>query len=142
MANWINILDILYPVGSIYLSRNSVSSSSVIGGSWTRIQGAMIGAIGDSVSNGYGGDKTISIDQMPKHRHKLTYSNSENDETPREFSSQDYPARHFNAGAVQRFTSSVGDNKINSMGIVVLPEGQGQEYMPYHFGIYIWYRTA
>lgn len=141
MANWINILEVLYPVGSIYLSKNSTSPASIIGGSWTQIQGAVLGAIGESISNGYGGDKTISIDQMPKHKHSVKWSNNPDDEKETDFTNQDYPARHSVSGNTQRFVAAVGD-KIKAMGLVVLPEGGGQEYMPYHFGVYIWYRTT
>ena len=141
MANWINILEVLYPVGSIYLSKNSTSPASIIGGSWTQIQGAVLGAIGESISNGYGGDKTISVDQMPKHKHSVKWSNDPDDERVVEFNSQDYPCRHFSKGAVERWASQVQEG-VASDGLVVLPTGGGQEYMPYHFGVYIWYRTA
>ena len=142
MTNWINILEILYPVGSIYLSKNSTSPASIIGGSWTQIQGAVLGAIGESISDGYGGDKTISIDQMPKHKHSVKWSNNPDDEKEVAFDNQDYPGRHFDYGQVGRWASYVENGKITSEGLVVLPTGGGQEYMPYHFGVYIWCRTA
>ena len=37
MANWVNLLEVVYPVGSIYMSFNSTSPSSFIGGSWEQI---------------------------------------------------------------------------------------------------------
>ena len=142
MTNWINLLEVLYPVGSMYLSKNSTSPASIIGGSWTQIQGAVLGAIGESISDGYGGDKTISIDQMPKHKHSVRWSNDPDSEKEVEFTHPDYPGRHFNDGKVARWTSYVENGKVASEGLVVLPTGGGQEYMPYHFGVYIWYRTA
>lgn len=37
MANWINLLEVIYPVGSIYMSFNATSPSNLIGGSWEQI---------------------------------------------------------------------------------------------------------
>lgn len=37
MANWINLLEVVYPVGSIYMSFKPASPSSLIGGSWEQI---------------------------------------------------------------------------------------------------------
>lgn len=140
--SWVNLLDIVYPIGAVYFSRDLTSPASIIGGSWTKVEGALLGAVGGSVLLGYGGDTTISIDQMPKHKHSVKWSNDPNDEEEVGFNSQDYPSRHFHAGQVTRFTSTVEFEKISSEGLVVLPTGGGQEYFPYYFGVYIWYRTA
>lgn len=139
--SWVNLLDIVYPIGAVYFSRNSTSPASIIGGSWTQIQGAVLGAVGGSVLSGYGGDTTISIDQMPKHKHSVKWSNDPDDEAPLSFNHQDYPCRHFDTGPVKRWASQVQEG-VASEGLVVLPTGGGQEYFPYYFGVYIWYRTA
>ena len=36
MSTWTNILDLVYPVGSIYQSVNSSSPASLFGGTWTK----------------------------------------------------------------------------------------------------------
>lgn len=36
MSTWTNILDLVYPVGSLYQSVNSSSPASLFGGTWTR----------------------------------------------------------------------------------------------------------
>lgn len=127
--SWVNLLDIVYPIGAVYFSRNSASPASIVGGSWTQIQGAVLGAVGESISNGYGGDKTISVDQMPKHKHSVKWSNDPDDETEVEFASQDYPSRHFAYGKVKRWVSQV-ESGITSEGLVVLPTGGGKNISP------------
>ena len=142
--SWVNLLDIVYPIGAIYFSRNSTSPASIIGGSWTQIQGAVLGAVGESISNGYGGDKTISVDQMPKHKHSVKWSNDPNDEgSPLSFDHQDYPCRHFSKGTVERWASQVQEG-VASEGLVVLPTGGGKAHnnMPPYQAVSIWERTA
>lgn len=35
MASWVNLLDILYPKGSLYFSTSEISPSQIIGGIWS-----------------------------------------------------------------------------------------------------------
>ena len=37
MSNWINLLEVIYPIGSIYQSTKSTSPSPSIGGAWKQI---------------------------------------------------------------------------------------------------------
>ena len=64
-STWV---DILHPVGSFYLSTQSISPSSLFGGTWVQITNAVLrGAAG----TGYGGSDThtLTINEMPKHTH-------------------------------------------------------------------------
>ena len=69
--SWINILNVIYPVGSVYCSTTNVSPASSIGGSWTQIENAALRS-GDSV--GYTGSDTHAItkQEMPVHNHGIT----------------------------------------------------------------------
>lgn len=79
MATWISLLDIVYPVGSLYFSVNSVSPASIVGGTWTKVTGAVIAASGSGFTTAmnYGGSLKISVEQMPPHKHdlKIHYNN-------------------------------------------------------------------
>lgn len=64
MANFVNLMDIIYPVGSIYMSTNNISPASFIGGTWAQIQDAVLAASGNSYSgavNGYHGNKAMTV---------------------------------------------------------------------------------
>ena len=37
MSNYVNLMDIIYPIGSIYISTNSTSPAATIGGTWNCI---------------------------------------------------------------------------------------------------------
>lgn len=42
MSNFVNLLDIIYPVGSIYITTNVTSPVDSIGGTWTKIDDAYL----------------------------------------------------------------------------------------------------
>ena len=71
MATWVNLMDIIYPIGSMYFSATSTSPASTVGGTWSQIKGAVIAATGNNgfASVNYGGSLKMSINQMPTHSH-------------------------------------------------------------------------
>lgn len=78
--SYINLLEILYPVGSVYLSLVDVSPSSFIGGTWVRItDGAALRCGVDDIGQYVGNDScTLSIAQMPKHSHSQYVTTNSN----------------------------------------------------------------
>lgn len=78
---YINLMDVMYPVGSIYTSVNSTSPATIIGGTWTELnEGAGLTQNADAGS--YVGSKTISVDQMPSHTHIPRHSASYDPKMP------------------------------------------------------------
>ena len=72
MSNFVNLLDIVYPVGSMYFSATDTSPASAIGGTWEQIKDAVLAASGDSYAGAvdkYNGEKHILYYQMPFHSH-------------------------------------------------------------------------
>lgn len=74
------ICNLIYPVGSIYMSVNSASPATLFGGTWSRINGYYLYAgTGGNIagSNTSGGPSTnvtgstaITVAQMPNHNHE------------------------------------------------------------------------
>ena len=59
-----NILNMIYPVGSIYLSVNNVDTSTLFGGSWERIEGKFLLASSSTHAIGTtGGEESHSLTQ-------------------------------------------------------------------------------
>ena len=78
-APTINVLDMVYPVGSIYMSVNNVDPSTVIGGTWEQIKDTFLLSAGDTyVGGATGGEAThkLTTNEMPKHRHVQVVSYS------------------------------------------------------------------
>lgn len=74
MSNFVNLLDIIYPVGSIYFSVSEVSPADAVGGTWEQIKDTVLAASGDSYAgpaDSYDGEKYILYRQMPFHTHEI-----------------------------------------------------------------------
>ena len=69
-----DIINIVYPVGSIYMSVNSTSPASLFGGTWERIKDRFLLASGDAYKAGSTGGEathTLTINEMPAHEHTV-----------------------------------------------------------------------
>ncbi len=70
------LLNLIYPVGSLYWTskapNNNGDPNILFGGTWVQIKDRFILAAGDTYSNGATGGSatvTLTVDQMPNHRH-------------------------------------------------------------------------
>lgn len=126
--SWINILNVVYPVGSVYCSTTNISPASSIGGSWTQIKNAVLRS-GDSV--GYTGSDTHAItkQEMPVHNHGF--------DTP--IYTHNYSGPNTNVNRTIWTDSTDAGSPIvttNAGG------GQAMSLVQRSFNCYIWYRIA
>lgn len=49
MSSFVNLLDVVYPVGSVYISMNSESPASTVGGTWTQVTDRYLKATDDTI---------------------------------------------------------------------------------------------
>lgn len=78
------ILGLVYPVGSIYMSINNVSPVTLFGGKWVQIQGRfLLGASDVYKANTTGGEAThtLTANEMPEHAHYMASGNIGGDST-------------------------------------------------------------
>ena len=67
-----NLLDFVYPIGSIYMSVNNTSPQSFLGGTWERIQDKFLLSAGSTYESGTTGGEathTLTTSEMPIHTH-------------------------------------------------------------------------
>lgn len=123
------LLNSIYPIGSIYMSVNSTNPENFIGGTWERIQDKFLLASGSLYSAGStGGEAThkLTIDEMPKHRHEMIMRN-----TGSNAYNQPYPP----------YTAS-GDTTTTPAGMDYAGGDQPHNNMPPYLAVYVWKRTA
>lgn len=81
MSTFINLAEVIYPVGSIYESTSSVSPATIFGGTWSAISGRMlIGANSTYAIKSTGGEATHTLtdNEMPEHNHGMRLKYADN----------------------------------------------------------------
>lgn len=66
------LFDMIYPVGSIYMSVNNVEPGVLFGGTWVQIEDTFLLAAGSTYVAGTTGgeaEHTLTVNEMPKHNH-------------------------------------------------------------------------
>lgn len=72
MSNYVNLLDIVYPIGSVYISFNSTSPATIIGGTWELLNNVFLyGTSGTIGVKGGEANHVLTEKEMPKHNHAL-----------------------------------------------------------------------
>lgn len=73
------IIDVVYPVGSIYMSINSENPGQLFGGQWEQIQDKFLLACGTEYANGTTGGEAshvLNTNEIPSHNHTASTNNT------------------------------------------------------------------
>lgn len=73
------IVNLIYPVGSIYMSVNSTNPGTLFGGTWEKLKDRFLLGAGDTYSLGATGGEanhTLTTDEMPSHSHSASTSSN------------------------------------------------------------------
>ena len=136
---YVNLLEIVYPIGSLYFSVVNTSPASIVGGTWQRISGACIRAFADGDGIGidnYGGEDThtLSIAEMPRHNHETSWQNTPWNDSKRKAHQWILHDYFWNSPAVEKVTDAE----------LVTYAGNDQPHnnLPRVYECYVWKRTA
>lgn len=69
-------VDLIYPVGSLYFTTNTINPRVLFGGTWEQVKDRFILACGDTYSNGATGgeaEHTLILDEIPSHNHVIPF---------------------------------------------------------------------
>ena len=133
------IIDMIYPVGSIYMSVNAVSPSTLFGGTWERIQDTFLLAAGSSYAAGSTGGEaqhTLTVAEMTSHNHSAVYVDGNANYEILYGAGTNYTT---NAGYISESGRSSGAYQIKTRY-----EGGSQPHnnMPPYLAVYMWQRIA
>lgn len=137
-------VDMIYPIGSIYMNINLIDPSILFGGTWVRIEARYLMGAGKPSKNSYDGfgqitdgqisglnfapatlgeiSHTLSVLEMPSHDHAARYGDTAGGD-----------------GSGYRFSNTSGTNRV-----MIENEGGGQAHnnLPPTLVVYMWKRTA
>lgn len=136
------ILNIIYPVGSIYLSWNATNPSTLFGGTWERVNGGFL--YGSTVSTGSTGNGTgtntastaLTIDQMPSHKHPFRAVKERQDQITGGEHASDLPVASRTNGDNIGWSNFANDTAVGSSG-----GGKGHTHKIPYISVIIWRRT-
>lgn len=122
------LLDLLYPVGSIYISTASASPASFLGGTWTQIKDKFLLASGDTYSPGSTGGASTH-----KHLAPIGYTDDHQGVAVINGTS---------TGSADAYRTSTISASGSSASGIVRPYTQSVSSMPPYLAVYVWERTA
>lgn len=129
------LIDVIYPVGSIYMSFNSTSPATLFGGTWVQITDRFLYCANSSGTTGGENSHTLTVSEMPSHNHVLRRQRwfgadvAESDFTGAIFSWVDgEPSLTYKAIASTNMGYTGGSQPHNNM--------------PQYITCYAWHRTA
>lgn len=73
-TGWYTLLDLVYPIGSIYCSTKSTSPASLMGGTWSAISGKFLLGTSSTYALGVTGGEathTLTSSEIPSHNHTI-----------------------------------------------------------------------
>lgn len=142
------LLDIIYPVGSVYLTINDVNPQTLFGGTWEKISGGYLYAagstsLGKTTYSGWGAQSTtLTVDQIPKHGHWILALNK-NPNGYNYSSHMDYDSP--GAKSVIDFSHTLNPDERgwgNSVGMQMTGGDQGHTHNIATVDVFMWKRTA
>lgn len=140
--NWNTYLDLIYPIGSIYISYNSTSPANLFGGSWSNITGYFLRASSDTDTGGsnshthqYGVSYGQYKNSVVSGEQLLWNGSSWVNGTTKDLGTK---SRRVNAG----LTTSLSSNSYTIDLLGSYTNTSSSSFLPKYQNVYCWYRTA
>lgn len=137
-----NVINIMYPVGSIYMSVNSVNPSTLFGGTWERIEDRFLLCAGDAYGAGTIGGSAQAT--LPSHTHTFYSGNGTCWVAKSRKGSSEQGAKI--AGEGKYYAAALADSTDNYKWISNVDNSgtndTSQANMPPYLAVYVWKRTA
>lgn len=131
-----NLIDLIYPIGSIYMSVTYFDPATIFGGTWERLMDRFLlgsGAIYGSGHTGGESTHTLTVSEMPKHQHSVGYGNTGG-----------YVTLNSNNTKGSYLLPWTADKGYSAADIVALEAGGGYAHnnMPPYLVVNMWKRIA
>ena len=145
-----NIFDLIYPVGSFYISAKSTNPATLFGGTWEQIQGRfLLGRSSSYPVGSMGGEATHTLtdSELPLHGHYLGQQGNTSRMLPTNNATSD-PSHEYYVTEVESSGSTYLKPNVTWGGYLVAGTptsatyGQAHNNMPPYLSVYIWKRTA
>ena len=151
-AGWVYYrtpVDLIYPVGSIYMSVNATNPKELFGGTWVQIKGRFLLGMSSSYPAGSTGGEathTLTSSEIPYHNHAIGQDGNTSLVLPTNVAVDDSSHSQYvttlEGGNSGWYKSSVAWGGAIATRDQTSPYGQAHNNMPPYLAVYIWKRTA
>lgn len=125
-----SILDLVYPVGSIYMSINSTNPSTLFGGTWVAWGSGRVpvgvntsqSAFNTAEKTGGEINHTLTVAELPSHAHPIP--------------------QHYGGGSLHGWVQRIDEVDYTMSETGYTGSGQAHNNMPPYIVCYMWKRTA
>ena len=133
----VELVDLLYPVGSIYISTNNTNPSLLFGGTWKQIKDKFLLSCGDTYNNGATGGSANAT--LVRHNH---YPSGENYFVTNDTdSASNYRVGNATSGRWVDGQTNSGTFHHTQATNFVGSDGTGKNMPPY-LAVYVWERIS
>lgn len=125
-----SLIDLVYPVGAVYISMNQTSPQTLFGGTWTQIQGRFLIGAGTAYPAGSTGGEathTLTASEIPDHTHSFKYTGQ---------------SVTIGVNAIRLYQAASNQYNAYSGGQSSNCGGQAHNNLPPYMAVYMWTRTA
>lgn len=153
-----SLLDLVYPVGAVYMSLSAANPATLFGGTWTAIEGKFLlaaNAAHAAESTGGAESHTLTTAQLPAHSHRV-YGSTDATSVGHDHGipniktgqSGEYGAYAetwgYGSGSRDLNTNYVDITHIHYVDVTSQTTGSGKAFslMPPYLAVYMWRRTA
>lgn len=135
-----DLIDVIYPIGSIYMSVNSTSPQTLFGGTWEQIKDTFLLASGDTYANGTTGGSADAT--LVSHQHG-TSNSGEYFVTSESDGANNTRVTYSSSG--NRYVDGMTDNTTpfhHRVGTGYVGSSGTGKNMPPYLTVFVWKRTA
>ena len=139
------LLDMIYPVGSIYISASNVSPQTFLGGTWQPVEDVFLLAAGSLYPAGSTGGEaahTLSQEEMPRHYHLTMAPNKNNTNNQTTTDGGVLPTIEWQSSEGVGVASDFLANTDNVPSDCYTGGSKAHNNMPPYLAVYMWKRTA
>ena len=123
--------NLIYPVGSIYMSTVNVNPATLFGGTWEQLEDRFLLGAGTTYTAGDTGGEathTLTVDEMPNHRHSLLVG--------------DGTINDYVGGSTAAYGLKSGGSTLSGSFLSAEGSGQAHNNMPPYIVVYMWKRLT
>lgn len=135
-------VDMIYPIGSIYITTSSVNPGITFGGTWTQLKNRFLLGASDTYKAGSTGGEathTLTVNEMPNHTHYVSFDHNESWDWYTGYTGSN-GRNGINYNSYVWKTAGYKYNDIGEMSST--GGGKAHNNIPPYLAVYIWERTA